>query len=248
VDYLVDSLLNPTSKIKEGYHTTFVTTKGGASYTGGIDSETGEVLVIRDALGALHRIPKAEIASKQISPISMMPAGLTANLREDEFIDLVRFLSELGKEGAYKLQPSNQIRAFTALLPHIRVRDEIGHYGPGIFTEPVKDYQWVPFYSQVNGLIPVGELPQQTGRGKDRLGVIRFDVPAGTDRGLGINDTAQVTLFSGKEPISLPPAGAATVPLKNGAGASFTLIVNVAARQSPLELRVVDGAEKPAKP
>jgi len=248
VDYLVDSLLNPTAKIKEGYHTTFVTTKGGASYTGGIDSETGEVLVIRDALGALHRIPKAEIASKQISPISMMPAGLTAILREDEFIDLVRFLSELGKEGAYKLQPSNQIRAFTALLPHIRVRDEIGHYGPGIFTEPVKDYQWVPFYSQVNGLIPVGELPQQTGRGKDRLGVIRFDVPAGTDRGLGINDTAQVTLFSGKEPISLPPAGAATVPLKNGAGASFTLIVNVAARQSPLELRVVDGAEKPAKP
>jgi len=240
VDYLIDSLLNPTSKIKEGYHTTFVTTKGGASYTGGVDSETGEVLVIRDALGALHRIPKAEIASKEISPISMMPAGLTAALREDEFVDLVRFLSELGKEGPYKLQASNHIRAFTSLLPHQRVRDEIGHYGPAIFTEPVASYQWVPFYSRVDGMIPPGELPLQTGRGKDRLGVLRFEIPVGSGRALGVNDTSQVTLFSGTDAIALPASGPVTVPLKDKASAVLTLVVNVTARQTPLELRVVD--------
>jgi hypothetical protein len=173
---------------------------------------------------------------------------LTANLREDEFIDLVRFLSELGKEGAYKLQPSNQIRAFTALLPHPRVRDEIGHYGPSIFTEAVKDYQWVPFYSQVNGLIPVMELPKQTGRGKDQLGVIRFEVPAGKGHGLAINDAKEVTLFSGTDPVSLPTDGPVTVPLKDTGPAVFTVVINVAGRQAPLELRLVDAAAAPLKP
>ncbi len=242
VDYLIESLLNPTAKIKEGYHTTFVTTKSGASYTGGIDSETGEVLVVRDALGALHRIPKADIASQQISPISMMPAGLTATLREDEFVDLVRFLSELGKEGPYKTQPSNQLRSFNTLLPHQRVRDEIGHYGPSIFTEAVADYQWVPFYSQVNGLIPVAELPQQTGRGKDRLGVLRFEVPAGKGKALSLDDASQVTLFAGTEAVSLPASGPATVAVKDNPGSAvrYTLIVNVAARPAPLDLRLVE--------
>ena len=28
-----------------------------------------------------------------------MPVGLTSQIREDEFVDLVRFMSELGKEG-----------------------------------------------------------------------------------------------------------------------------------------------------
>jgi putative heme-binding domain-containing protein len=246
VDYLIESLLNPTAKIKEGYHTTFVTTKSGASFTGGVDSETGDVLVMRDALGALHRVPKVEIASRQISPISLMPAGLTASLREDEFVDLVRFLSELGKEGAYKTQPSDHLRSFSALLPHQRVRDEIGHYGPAIFTEPVSDYQWIPFYSQVSGLIPVTELPQQTGRGRDRLGVLRFEVPAGTGRGLRLNDASQVTLFAGSEPVALPASGPVTVPLKDGPAASppFTLVVNVTARTAPLEIRLVAGAGK----
>jgi len=249
VDYLIESLLNPTAKIKEGYHTTFVTTKSGSSFTGGIDSETGEVLVIRDALGNLHRIPKAEIASQQISPISMMPAGLTASLREDEFIDLVRFLSELGKEGPYKTQPSDHVRSFSALLPHRRVRDEIGHYGPTIFTEKVSDYQWVPFYSQVSGLVPVAELPQQTGRGKDRLGVMRFEVPAGKSRGLSLNDASQVTLFVGGESVRLPASGPATVPVKDDATGSVTctLVVNVAARSTPLEVRVVAGGEATPK-
>jgi hypothetical protein len=38
-----------------------------------------------------------EIASRQISPVSMMPGGLVAGLREDELVDLLAYLSSLGR-------------------------------------------------------------------------------------------------------------------------------------------------------
>jgi putative heme-binding domain-containing protein len=238
VDYLIESLLDPNAKIKEGYHTTFITTKGGAAYTGGIHAETKDEVVLRDALGTLHRIPKADIASQQVSPVSMMPAGLTAQLREDEFVDLVRFLSELGKEGPFKLQPTDHVRSFTALLPHVRVRDDIGHYGAAIFAEAVADYQWIPFHADVSGKIPVRELPEQIGRGKDRFGVLRFEVTPRPGQALLLDDLAGVEVFAGAEPVRLPKSGPGTHPLAGTAPVTFTVVVNTTARPRPLEIRV----------
>ena len=43
------------------------------------------------------------VLKKEVAPVSLMPPGLTSMLRKDEFLDLVRFLSELGKEGKYKV-------------------------------------------------------------------------------------------------------------------------------------------------
>src|SRR5690606_4944633 len=130
-------------------------------------------LVVRDAAGRENRIPKSEIASNQISPVSLMPPGLTAQLREDEFIHLVRFLSELGKDGDFKTPSNRFVRHWQALMPHPSTRDRIGHYGSKIFTEAVSDYVWIPVYATVAGAIPVGELPEVEGRGKTRIGVVR---------------------------------------------------------------------------
>ena len=105
VDYLIESLLEPSKKIKEGYHTNLITLKNGDSFAGGILSETDSELVIRDLTGKNNRIAKADIGSQIISPVSLMPVGLTTQLREDEFVDLVRFMSELGKEGNIKPVP-----------------------------------------------------------------------------------------------------------------------------------------------
>ncbi|MDP4582304.1 MAG: hypothetical protein NWT04_00145, partial [Verrucomicrobiales bacterium] len=71
---------------------------------------------VRDAIGKENRIPKTEIASNQISPVSLMPPGLTAQLREDEFIHLVRFLSELGKDGDFKTPSNRFIRHWQTLM------------------------------------------------------------------------------------------------------------------------------------
>lgn len=213
VDYLIDSLLEPGKKIKEGYHTTLVTLKNGDSFAGAIAREDTNELVIRDAVGKENRIPKAEIASNNISPVSLMPPGLTAQLREDEFIHLVRFLSELGKDGAYKTPSNRFIRHWQALMPHPSTRDRIGHYGSKIFTEAVSDYVWIPVYATVSGAMPVGELPEVEGRGKSRLGVARSFIDVKTIGPVRLKVTGKLAgleLFHGDTEIALPDDGAGT--------------------------------------
>ena len=173
VDYLVDSLLQPSVKIKEGYHTTLVTLKNGQAFAGAIAREDANEIVIRDAVGNENRIAKAEVASNQISPVSLMPPGLTASLREDEFVDLVRFLSELGKDGDFKTPSNRFVRQWQMLSPHERTRDDIGHYGRKIFAEDFDGYVWLPLYSTVSGELPAVEALDVVGRGRNRYAVTR---------------------------------------------------------------------------
>lgn len=210
VDYLIESLLEPSKKIKEGYHTTLVTTKKGETFAGAIAGEDANELVVRDAAGIEHRIPKTEIASNQISTVSLMPPGLTAQLREDEFVDLVRFLSELGKDGEFKTPPNRYVRHWQVLQPHERTRDAIGHYGEKIFAEDFKTYVWTPMYATVNGGLPAGEMPEVVGRGANRYGVGRFylDVSEAGKVPLKISGKLKdLHLFLGEEEIKLPEEG-----------------------------------------
>ncbi len=214
VDYLIESLLEPSKKIKEGYHTTLVTLKNGDAIAGAIAKEDGNELVIRDATGKENRIPKREIASNNISPVSLMPPGLTAQLREDEFIDLVRFLSELGKEGEFKTPANRYVRQWQTLLPHLRTRDDIGHLGRKIFAEDFKGYQWMPLYAEVGGTVPTGEMPKVVGRGKNRYGVGRFfiDVPAaGTIKLKLSGKLSDMNFFHGEKESKLPKEATETV-------------------------------------
>ncbi len=213
VDYLIDSMLQPSSKIKEGYHTTLVTTKSGQAYAGAIARESSDEIVIRDAAGQENRIPKSEVASNAVSPVSLMPPGLTASLREDEFVDLVRFLSELGKEGEFKVSAKRYVRHWEALMPHERTRDAIGHYGPRIFADNFKTYAWMPQYSQVNGALPLSELPPVKGRGSNRWSVARFymDLSKGGKIALGLNEVKELHLFVGEEEIKLDTESGAVV-------------------------------------
>ncbi|MCB1087036.1 MAG: c-type cytochrome, partial [Verrucomicrobiae bacterium] len=210
VDYLIDSLLEPSKKIKEGYHTTLVTTKKGDNFAGAIAREDSNEIVIRDAAGVEHRVPKAEIASNQVSPVSLMPPGLTLQLREDEFVDLVRFLSELGKEGAFKTPANRYVRQWQVLQPHERTRDDIGHYGEKIFAEDFPGYQWSALYARVNGTLPTGEMPQVVGRGSNRFGVGRFFVDANQGGKFPLKISGKLKdlqLYLGEERVELPADG-----------------------------------------
>jgi len=242
VDYLVTSLLNPNDKIKEGYHTTFITLKNGNAHTGSIVEDGDTDVTLRDFSGATLKIAKADIASTVISPVSLMPAGLTTSLREDEFVDLVRFLSELGKEGDFKTDARPLIRNWSALQPHERTRDIMGHYGPKIFAEKFDGYQWTPFVSRVNGELPTGELPKVLGRGRDHWGVVRFglDPSAQGELQLKINETHLMHLFDGEKEISLPEKGPATIQIQGGGESDrFTLAVNSSSRSAPVLVEVI---------
>jgi len=249
VDYLIESLLNPNAKVKEGYHMTMVTTKSGESFAGGLASESDRELVVRDNAGVLHPIAKNQIASKQVTNISMMPPGLTASLREDEFVDLVRFMSELGKEGPFKMKPTPVVREWEALMPHDRTRDDIGFYGEEIFAEDYEGYQWTPVYSLVSGALAPNELPKVVGRGKNRWGVVRFELDAepGQKVALKINDTNLMHLFQGQDRVELPAKGPATVTL-TASNKPMTLAVNSAYRPTPIRVEKVEPPKPAPKP
>jgi len=235
VDYLVTSLLEPSDKIKEGYHSTTVTEKNGNIHGGMLFSESATEVVLRDFTNKKISIPRVDIKTININPGSMMPAGLTASLREDEFVDLIRFLSELGKEGDFKTTPTPYIRNWQALLPHDRTRDLIGHYGPAIFAEPFKGYQWQAYLSHVDGTLHPTELPPVAGRG-NHWAVARFtlDETLQGDVTLKINDAAKLLLFDGEKQIKLPAKGPASVKVPAGGTPNrFTVAVN---SKSPLSI------------
>lgn len=47
-------------------------------------------------------VSRAVVKSRQTSAVSMMPSGLTAHLREGEFVDLLAYLASLGKTAEKK--------------------------------------------------------------------------------------------------------------------------------------------------
>ncbi|MDA7860651.1 hypothetical protein N9B03_05730 [Akkermansiaceae bacterium] len=240
IDYLITSLLNPNDKIKEGYHTTLVSEKNGNAHTGGLVSESDTEVVLRDYAGQMNRIARSDIKNITISPVSMMPPGLTTGLREDQFIDLVRFLSELGKDGDFKVSAKPIIRDYLVLQPHPRTVDGMGHYGTAVFSEKFEGYQWQTYGSKVSGELLPSELPKVRGRGRNTWGVARFGITQKGKVKLKINDTILLDLFAGKKEIVLPEKGPAIIELAgNEDPEHFTLAVNSAYRQAPVLLEIV---------
>ena len=99
IDYLIESILVPSAKIKENYHSLTVVVDG--RITSGVKvRETDKELVLRDAEDREVALSLDSIEEK-IEGGSLMPVGLADTLTRGELVDLVRFLSELGKVGPY---------------------------------------------------------------------------------------------------------------------------------------------------
>ena len=95
---LLESLINPSTAIKQGFETVMVTTKDDTVVTGLLQRKTGDAHLIRDPSGKVVSVPNADIAKLDTSPVSLMPSGLTTSLRRDELVDLMRYLTSRGKK------------------------------------------------------------------------------------------------------------------------------------------------------
>ena len=92
LNYILDNILNPSGEIPEGYQMVVVTTRDGRTYTGNLASETKRQLTLRLIGAEPVAIDKADIQSREIHPISLMPAGLLSTLKDDEAIALIAYL------------------------------------------------------------------------------------------------------------------------------------------------------------
>ena len=97
-DYIVESILVPSKTIKEQFENVVVIRNDGTIVTGILTYDDTEKVIVRSAEdGKEVTVPREEVQVLQQLP-SLMPIGLANNLQRQEFLDLVRYLTELGKD------------------------------------------------------------------------------------------------------------------------------------------------------
>jgi putative membrane-bound dehydrogenase-like protein len=92
LDYLLDNVLDPSAVVPYDYQVTLIQTKDGRLITGIIKQENEKVVTVQTQNEVLA-VPKAEIDERTKSPISMMPEGLFAKMKDEEVRDLVAYLA-----------------------------------------------------------------------------------------------------------------------------------------------------------
>ncbi len=92
---LVDSVLEPSLKLAQGFDTWSVLTSDGQVFTGFVVLESAERLTLRGSDGKRMEVPQDDIDERRKQEQSMMPAGLVNNLTPEQFADLLAYLESL---------------------------------------------------------------------------------------------------------------------------------------------------------
>ena len=248
VDYIIESLLEPSKKIKEGYATTMLSTKDGGIHSGFLVRQDDREVILRDAAGNVESIPANTVAKQESIPVSLMPPGLTATLRRDEFIDLVRFLSELGKDGAYKVQEDGTARRWRSAQPLPDMGRWLSLKGTRGFADAASELTWLPLYSHVDGTLPITDAaPFKAGGRTQAVLQTEIDVTTAGKVGLRLNDATGLQVFAGNAAVT--PAPELTLDLPAGRS-TITVVVDATARTSPLKLSTFrpDGSPAAVRP
>jgi putative heme-binding domain-containing protein len=213
-DYLVESLVQPSKKIKEGYHTTTVVRTDGTIVSGVLVKKTGEGVILRDNNGVEISIPAGDIEEEAVSPVSLMPAGLTAKLGRDEFVDLVAFLSRLGKEGEFRVPPGRFVRTWRVLDATPEVSAAVRGNGVGAIARNPEKFPWRDAVSNVAGALPLAEVPTADFFNGQKFRVVRFGVstPQAGPVLLRLPTAEGVAGYVGAEPVELKPETAVELP------------------------------------
>jgi putative heme-binding domain-containing protein len=98
-EHLVESVLEPSRQIVEGYRPTVIATNDGLTSTGLVKAETADELTLVDAEARARVIRKPDIDERAFADISIMPEGLAARLSPAQFADLIAYLESLRSAG-----------------------------------------------------------------------------------------------------------------------------------------------------
>ena len=94
LEYLMVNILDPNAIIGKDYQQTFVKTKDGQIVAGIVAEDTDRVISLKTLGGGIVTVQRADVASTEVSPLSMMPEGLLLPLSEDDVRDLFLYLRQ----------------------------------------------------------------------------------------------------------------------------------------------------------
>jgi putative heme-binding domain-containing protein len=250
VDYLVESILVPNKAVKENYHSLNVVTTKGTIVTGIKVRETATELVLRDAEDREVKVPVDQIDERNIGG-SLMPEGLADSLTRSELVDLVRFLSELGKVGPYAVSKARLVRRWQALTPSNEAYAALSRTGLGAVTHDGPGLTWAPAYSTVAGVLPLTDVPglalyvpSQTD--KAVVAFVRCELEATTAGPvrLRLNAASGLTAWLDQAPLEVREELVVALPAGRH---TLTFAVNRAQRSEPLRCELDDVPGSPAR-
>jgi putative heme-binding domain-containing protein len=246
VDYLVESILMPNKAVKEGYHALRVTTLDGKVYVGIKTHEADGKVYLRTSEDKEVAIAEKDIDDKAQSR-SLMPDGLADQLTRQEFVDLVRFLSELGKVGPYAPNKARLVRRWQVIEPTRENIFQIQRARAAAVVENPNAFAWSSTYSKANGEFPLDSLPRLVvWQGSEPFGLVRgqLDVTTGGPVKLKVNGSTGLTLWVGSTPFEVKDE--TVVDLKPGLQ-PITFSVDLNKRKDSLRIELEDVAGSPAR-
>jgi putative heme-binding domain-containing protein len=229
-DYIISSILDPDQAIKEQYHTLLVLTSDGQVVQGIVTDKDDQRIVLKDATGTPRVVPVATIEDQKPGG-SLMPKGLANLMTRAEFLDLVRFLSELGKPGPYGIRANPAIQRW-------RVRKQVPEALSSTIPDPdllreqflhAEPDRWATAYAQVAGSLPLDEL-RSTAGGPVVYLQGEIDVSAAGEIRLQVDARDGTVVWIDDQPA---PSGAGALEKTLATGRhSITLRVDTKARKS----------------
>jgi putative heme-binding domain-containing protein len=246
VDYLVESLLMPNKAVKEGYHALKVSTLDNKVNVGIKTREADGKLYLRTAEDKEIAIPEKDIEEKAPSR-SLMPDGLADQLTRQELVDLVRFLSELGKVGPYGPNKARLVRRWQVFEPTPENMNQIRRSRAAAAAENPDAFVWSSAYSKVSGDFPLDSLPKLVvWQDSEPFGMARaqLDVTTGGPVKLKINSATGLTLWLGPTPVEVKDE--TVLDLKPGLQ-MLTFAVNLNKRKDALRVELEDVAGSQAR-
>ncbi len=246
IDYLVESILLPNKAVKEGYNAIKVTRLGGQSVIGIKTKEADGKLFIRTAEDKEIAIPLDDIDERKETQ-SLMPAGLGDGITRQEFVDLVRFMSELGKVGPYAPSKARIIRRWDSFDKSNENMNLLRRNRAANAAEKPEAYTWSPLYTKVSGELPLDELNRlEIWNGTEPLYLVRskLDVTTGGKISLKFNNIQGLTLWVNGTPTEVKAETILDLP---SGITNLTFGIEPNKRKDNLRIEVEDVAGSPGR-
>ena len=96
---LLESITEPSKVLSEQYMMTIFTMKDGTVTAGRISQENADTVVVMTNpfdTSTTVMVSKADVKSRELSKVSLMPPGLFNTFKEDEILDLLAYIESMG--------------------------------------------------------------------------------------------------------------------------------------------------------
>ena len=248
--------LAPNKKVKENFNSLVVVTDPPrrSKLRSGIKLRQTDTPpsrgLLRDAEDNEFAIPLKKI-EEQSNGTSLMPAGLADKLTRTELVDLVRFLSELGKVGDFQISKQQLVRRWQTLVPTDAAIMQLRRVSYASIAQNDAALTWNFAYSTVAGELLLSDLPEFRipFRAKEgQLGAaftrIELDATSAGQAKLLLNSVTGLTAWARRQSNQ---AHAGNNPRPHPGRHRITFVIELSERKEPLRVEIADVPGSTAK-